>query len=67
LPFYLAVTLLEHGEWHLAQDRRQDSEPLLVEAREVFERLDAKPWLERMGQIALVEPEPEPEAATAGS
>jgi tetratricopeptide (TPR) repeat protein len=65
LPFYLAVTLLEHGEWLQAQDRRQDSEPLLVEAREIFERLDAKPWLERMGQTALVEPEPE--AATAGS
>ena len=65
LPFYLAVTLLEHGECLLAQDRRQDSEPLLAEAREIFERLDAKPWLERTARTALARPEPNP--VTAGS
>jgi tetratricopeptide (TPR) repeat protein len=41
-PFWLAVTLLEHGE--LTGD-----ESLLDEAREIFERLQAKPWLERLG------------------
>jgi hypothetical protein len=40
--FWLAVTLLEHGE--LTGD-----ESLLDEAREIFERLQAKPWLERLG------------------
>jgi class 3 adenylate cyclase len=57
LPFYFAVTLLEHGEVLLAQDRRQDSEPLLTEAREIFERLDAKPWLERTARTLLARPE----------
>ncbi len=65
LPFYLAVTLLEYGEWLLAQDRRQDSEALLAEARDTFERLDAKPWIERTARTALARPEPKP--VTAGS
>ncbi len=47
IPFWLAVTQLEHAELLLAQDRRDEAEPLLAEAREVFERLEATPWLER--------------------
>jgi tetratricopeptide (TPR) repeat protein len=47
-PFYLAVTLLEQGEWLAAQGRRDEAEPLLAEAREIFERLAAKPWLNRL-------------------
>jgi class 3 adenylate cyclase len=47
-PFPLAVTLLERAESALRQGRREATEPLLVEAREIFERLDAKPWLERL-------------------
>jgi hypothetical protein len=39
-PFWLAVTLLEHAE--LSGD-----EASLGEAREIFERLEATPWLER--------------------
>jgi tetratricopeptide (TPR) repeat protein len=50
--FYLAVVLLEHGEWLVEAGRRDDAEPLLTEAREIFERLGAKPWLERLGAIA---------------
>ena len=46
LPFYLAVVQLEHGEWLLARGRPDDAHPLLVEARETFERLEAMPWLE---------------------
>ena len=57
-PFYLAVTLLEQGDWLPALDRRQDSEPLLAEARDIFERLEARPWLDRT-QTSPVEPEPE--------
>ena len=48
MPFYLAVTQLEHAEWLIAQDRRDEAEPLLAEARETFERLRATPWLERL-------------------
>jgi len=48
VPFYLAVTLLELSEWLVAQGQREQSEPLLAEAREIFERLEAKPWLERV-------------------
>ena len=50
-PFYLACTLLEHGEW-LASATRRDAEPLLAEARATFERLEAVPWLERLDAIA---------------
>ena len=42
--FWLAVTLLEHGE--LTGD-----ESLLDEAREIFERLEARPWLERLEKV----------------
>ena len=41
IPFSLAVTLLERGE--LTGD-----EESLAEAREIFERLEARPWLERI-------------------
>ena len=41
IPFWLAVTLLEHGE-----------EQGLAEAREIFERLEATPWLERVAAAA---------------
>ena len=46
IPFWLAVTLLELGE-----------EPGLAEAREIFERLGAAPWLERAAAAA---PAPQP-------
>ena len=45
LPFWLAVTLLEHGE--LTGD-----ESSLAEAHEIFERLGARPWLERIDAVA---------------
>ena len=46
-PFWLAVTELEHGEWLAAHGRSSDGEPMVAEAREIFERLEAEPWLER--------------------
>jgi class 3 adenylate cyclase/tetratricopeptide (TPR) repeat protein len=52
VPFYMAVTLLEHGEWLAREGRNDEATPLLDEAQEVFERLRAKPWLERLGQTA---------------
>jgi tetratricopeptide (TPR) repeat protein len=47
MVFWLAVTLTEHGEWLSDQGRSAEAGPLLAEAREIFERLEAKPWLER--------------------
>jgi hypothetical protein len=51
-PFDLAVTLLEHAEWLLAQGRPGDAAPLLEEARPIFERLRATPWLERLDRVS---------------
>ena len=47
VPFWMAVTLLEHSEW-IAGRGREDAVPFLVEAGEIFERLEARPWLERV-------------------
>ena len=43
--FWLAVTLLEHGEF-------AGDSVLLDEARDIFERLAARPWLERLDAAA---------------
>jgi tetratricopeptide (TPR) repeat protein len=48
IPFWLAVTVTEHGEWLIAEDRAPEAAPLLAEARETFERLGANPWLARL-------------------
>ena len=45
-PYYLAVTLVEQAE--LGGD---DAAPLLAEAREIFERLGATVWLERIDAL----------------
>ena len=49
LPFWRGVTLLEQAEM-LAE--REGRETLLDEAREIFERLQARPWLERVDSVA---------------
>jgi class 3 adenylate cyclase/tetratricopeptide (TPR) repeat protein len=51
IAFYLGVAELEHAEWLISQGRSDEAEPLLAEAREIFERLEAKPWLERAAQV----------------
>jgi class 3 adenylate cyclase/tetratricopeptide (TPR) repeat protein len=48
IPFWLAVTDLEHAEWLAEQGRADEAQPLLEEARDVFQRLEARPWLERL-------------------
>jgi class 3 adenylate cyclase/tetratricopeptide (TPR) repeat protein len=48
LPFDLAIVQLEHGEWLMARGHPDDARPLFAEARDTFERLEAKPWLERL-------------------
>ena len=50
VPFWMAVTLLEHGEWLIQQDRGAESKPFLDEAREVFDHLEAAPWLARLAR-----------------
>ena len=47
--FWLGVTLLEHGELLTEQARHGEAQPLLGEARQIFEELRAEPWLERVG------------------
>jgi class 3 adenylate cyclase/tetratricopeptide (TPR) repeat protein len=64
MPFRLAVVELEHAEWLLGRARSDDAEPLLAEAREIFERLDAKPWLERASQAPARERAAEPVPGT---
>lgn len=51
-PFWLAVTLFEHASWLLAQDRTVEAEPLLGEARVIFEQLEARPFLDRIAGAA---------------
>jgi class 3 adenylate cyclase/tetratricopeptide (TPR) repeat protein len=53
LVFWLAVTQLEHAEWLVGHARPAEAQPLLVEARETFERLEAKPWLERVDAVRI--------------
>jgi tetratricopeptide (TPR) repeat protein len=53
IPFWLAVTQLEHAEWLSGQGRRDEAEPLAAEARATFERLEAAPWLERAMQLGV--------------
>jgi predicted ATPase/class 3 adenylate cyclase len=57
--FHLAVAELEHAEWLGAQGRTDDAQPLLAEARQAFEQLQATPWRERVAQALPVGREPE--------
>jgi tetratricopeptide (TPR) repeat protein len=54
IPFWLAVSLLEHAEWLTEQSREDEARPLAAEAREIFERLKATPWLERANAVGGV-------------
>jgi class 3 adenylate cyclase/tetratricopeptide (TPR) repeat protein len=51
LPFHLAVVQLEYGEWLTARGQPDDAQPLLAEARDTFEHLQAQPWLERTDAV----------------
>jgi uncharacterized membrane protein YvbJ len=37
-----------HNEWPVTQGRTPEAAALLEEAREIFDRLTARPWLERV-------------------
>ena len=53
IPFWLAVTLLEHAEWLAREHRIDEVVPLAAEADTIFERLAATPWLERAGRVGV--------------
>ena len=50
-PFWLAVSLVEYGEWLEARGRGPDVAPVVLEARSIFEGLQAKPWIDRVDRI----------------
>jgi len=50
-PFWLAVTLIERAEQQLRRGGAPDT-AVSEEAREIFERLRATPWLERLDELA---------------
>ena len=52
MPFWLAVTTLEHAEWLIANGRDVEAGPMLSAAVQTFERLKALPWLHRATQSA---------------
>jgi tetratricopeptide (TPR) repeat protein len=54
VPFWLAVTLLEHAEWLASEGRIDEVVPLAAEADTIFEHLAATPWLERVAQVDIV-------------
>ena len=49
--FWVATALLEQAEWLSAHGLRDEIEPLLGEAHEVFDRLRAQPRLERVEHL----------------
>jgi predicted ATPase/class 3 adenylate cyclase len=56
MPFWLAVTLTEQAEWLASDDRAEEAERQLEEARGIFARLEATPWLERARSVAAPAP-----------
>jgi len=61
MPFHLGVCLTEFGEWYRAAGREGDAAEAFNEARAIFARLGATPWLERAGGVSV------PAAPAAGS
>jgi class 3 adenylate cyclase/predicted ATPase len=47
-PFTQAAAQLEYAEWLLGRGRADEARPLLGEARSIFDRLGARPWVERV-------------------
>jgi ATP/maltotriose-dependent transcriptional regulator MalT len=56
LLFHHAVTQLEHAEWLTSQGQGDEAQPLLTQAQETFEQLEAKPWLERLATAETTMP-----------
>jgi tetratricopeptide (TPR) repeat protein len=56
MPFPLAVVLLEHGEWLTGLGEHDTAGPLLREAGEIFDSLQAQPWSERLEKARAAAP-----------
>ena len=65
--FWLAVTLLERGEWLATQDRAAAAAPLLEEAAAIFERLGAQPWVDRVRLSGAEQPACRPADSSAST
>ncbi len=52
MPFWTSVTSYEFGAWLTQQGRGDEARPYFDEARASFERLGARPWLDRLEAIA---------------
>jgi class 3 adenylate cyclase/tetratricopeptide (TPR) repeat protein len=52
VPYWLGGTLTEHGEWLAAHERSDEARVLLDEAQGIFEKLQARPWLERSARLS---------------
>ena len=52
MPFWLAMTQLEHAEWLIDDGREEEAERLLDEARQTFDEIGAAPWLDRPSACA---------------
>jgi hypothetical protein len=53
LTFFQACTQVELAEWLIGQSRPGDAEGPLNEAQAIFERLKARPWLERVEKASV--------------
>jgi class 3 adenylate cyclase/tetratricopeptide (TPR) repeat protein len=51
--FDLAVVLLEHAEWLAEVGRLDDAAPLAAEAREILDRLRARPYIDRLDRLPV--------------
>ncbi len=54
MPFWLAVSLLEDSERLLAEGGSDEGARRFAEAEELFERLHARPWLDRLESSKLI-------------
>jgi tetratricopeptide (TPR) repeat protein len=51
VPFWHAIALVDHAEWLTGQGREEEAAVRGAEARSIFERLQAKPWLDRVDSL----------------
>jgi class 3 adenylate cyclase/predicted ATPase len=51
MPFELGVTLVELAEWLDGQGRHEDAAACGIESLALFERLSARPWIERARRL----------------
>jgi tetratricopeptide (TPR) repeat protein len=56
MPFEQGVSLCELAEWLQGQGRSYDAATPALEARTLFERLGARPWLERVRPLLAAAP-----------